>query len=119
LVYLCQQLHGAGKKMEAKGIFNRNRLRAEDFEGELGNELKAMKYEKAKDTQPIKDMFEPISMPADKYLRMPTNIKIEFIDKEDKIHQLEDLKGQKFIGVDAEWRPMVHRWMKNKGPAIL
>jgi hypothetical protein len=24
-----------------------------------------------------------------------------------------------FIGVDAEWRPQVHKWLKQKGPAIL
>ena len=32
---------------------------------------------------------------------------------------MEDLKGQRFIGVDAEWRPQVHRWQKQNGPATL
>ena len=30
-------------------------------------------------------MFEPISMPANEYLRFPLNIKIEFIDTEAKL----------------------------------
>lgn len=69
-----------------------------------------MKYDKTKDFKPVKDLFEPISAPANDHLRLPTNIKFEFIDTEAKIAELGDLKGQKFIGVDAEWRPQVHRW---------
>lgn len=64
-----------------------------------------MEYVKSKDFKPAKDMFEPISTPAGEYLRFPLNIKIEFIDTEAKIDMLKDLVGQKFIGVDAEWRP--------------
>lgn len=78
-----------------------------------------MKYEKGQDFKPVEDLFEPISMPSADYLRLPHNIKIEFIDSEAAISQLDDLKGQRFIGVDAEWRPQVHRWQKENGPAIL
>jgi hypothetical protein len=55
-------------------------------------------------------MFEPISTPAADYLRFPLNIKIEFIDTEAKIDMLQDLVGQRFIGVDAEWRPTMIKW---------
>ena len=94
LVHLCEQLFSAGKHMEAKGIFNRHRLRADKFPTrEIGDELKSMKYDKTKDVTPAKDLFEPISTPSENYLRLPTSIKIEFIDKEDQISYLEDLKG--------------------------
>jgi hypothetical protein len=63
-------------------------------------------------------MFEPISLPSKDFIRFPLNIKIEFIDTEKKISELEDLKGQKYIGVDAEWRPQPHRWYESKGPAV-
>lgn len=86
---------------------------------DVGDQLKSMKYEKARDFKPTKDLFEPVSMPANDHLRLPTNIKFEFIDTEQKISELEDLKGQRFIGVDAEWRPQVHRWQTNKGVATL
>jgi hypothetical protein len=110
--HLCEQLFSAGKKMEAKGIFNRGKLTKEDVDKisrgkDVGTQLENMKYEKDKDFRPIKDMFEPISMPANEFLRFPLHVKIEFIDTEAKIKELDDLRGQRFIGVDAEWRPPV------------
>lgn len=101
--------------MEAKGVFDRSKLKPEDVNKlskskNVGDQLKEMKYEKAKDFKPIKDLFEPISLPATDHLRLPTKIKFEFIDSEQKISELKDLEGQRFIGVDAEWRPQVHRW---------
>jgi hypothetical protein len=122
--HLCEQLFSAGKKMEAKGIFNRGKLTKEDVDKisrgkDVGTQLENMKYEKDKDFRPIKDMFEPISMPANEFLRFPLHVKIEFIDTEAKIKELDDLRGQRFIGVDAEWRPKVHEWQENKGPATL
>ena len=96
--HLCEQLFYAGKKMEAKGVFDRSKLKAEEVNKvsngkEVGTELKNMKYDKAKDFKPTKDMFEPISTPASDYLRFPLNIKIEFIDTEAKIDMLKDLVG--------------------------
>jgi hypothetical protein len=122
--HLCEQLWFAGKKMEAKGVFERQKLKPEEVSKlsknkKVGDEIKAFKYDKTKDFKPIKDYFEPVSLPSTDYLRMPPSIKMEFIDNEQKVAQLEDLKGQKFIGVDAEWRPQVHKWQKQNGPAIL
>ena len=52
--HLCEQLFFAGKKMEAKGVFERAKLTAEQVNTiskgkNVGNELKEMKYEKTKD----------------------------------------------------------------------
>jgi hypothetical protein len=110
--------------MEAKGIFERQKLRVEDLNkidprNKLGNQIKEFKYDKSKDYKAVKDLFEPISTPSSEYLRLPVSIKMEFIDSEDSISMLEDLKGQKYIGVDAEWRPQIHKWQTNKGPATL
>lgn len=96
--HLCEQLFYSGKRMEAKGVFDRCKLKAEEVNKicngkEVGTELKNMKYDKTKDFKPVKDMFEPISTPASEYLRFPVNIKIEFIDTEAKLSMLEDLKG--------------------------
>ena len=111
----------------AKGIFVRNKLKADDFSlikasGKsklpVGKELAEMTYDETKDYHPVKDMFEPISLPSKDYMRFPLDVKIEFIDTEKKIQLLEDLKGQKYVGVDAEWRPAPHRWYEPKGPAI-
>jgi hypothetical protein len=87
----------------AKGIMVRNKLKADDFamitagtgktKIAVGKELESLKYEQAKDYEPTKDMFEPISVPSKDFLRFPLNIKIEFIDNEKKLSELEDLKG--------------------------
>lgn len=78
--------------MNAKGIFDRNNLTENDFDFEggknmrkLARELKNMKYDPNRDYKPYKDMFEPCSQPTNEYLRLPVDIKIEFIDTEDKI----------------------------------
>ena len=127
LVHLTDIVFGAGKKQMAKGIFMRNKLKAEDFSlikasGKsklpVGEELAEMSYDESKDYRPVKDMFEPVSLPSKEYMRFPLDIKIEFIDTEKKIQLLEELKGQKYVGVDAEWRPAPHRWYESKGPAI-
>ena len=122
--HLCEQLWFAGKKMEAKGVFDRSKLKPEEVNklsksNDVGDQLKAFKYDRSKDFKAPKDLFEPLSSPPNDYLRLPTNIRFEFIDNEQKIKELEELKGQRFIGVDAEWRPQVHRWQTNKGPATL
>ena len=84
--------------MEAKGVFDRSNLKPEDVNKlskskDVGDQLNEMKYEKAKDFKPIKDLFEPISLPATDHLRLPTKIKFEFIDSEQKISELKDLEG--------------------------
>jgi len=85
--------------MEAKGIFLRNNLKAEDFNFEgknrnfIGHEIKKMQYDESKDFSPMKDMFEPISFPPKEYLRLPVDVNIEIIDTNNKIKILETLIG--------------------------
>ena len=78
----------------AKGIFMRNKLKAEDFsiiktglksKLPVGEELDEMSYDETKDYQPIKDMFEPVSLPSKDYMRFPLDVRIEFIDTDKKI----------------------------------
>ena len=88
--HLCEQLFYAGKKMEAKGVFDRSNLKPEEVNKlskskDVGDQLQDMKYDKTKDHTAIKDLFEPISLPANDHLRLPTKIKFEFIDSEQKI----------------------------------
>lgn len=75
--------------MEAKGIFDRCKLKPEEVNKlspkMVGDQLKEMNYDRTKDFKPIKDLFEPISEPAGDHLRLPTSIKFEFIDTEAKI----------------------------------
>lgn len=78
-----------------------------------------MKYDESKDFKAEDDLFEPISQPSKDYLRLPLDIKIEFIDSDKGLSHLDDLMNQKYIGVDAEWRPMLHKWHKTKGPCTL
>jgi hypothetical protein len=51
-------------------------------------------------------------------MRLPVDVKIDFIGTEDKVSALKSLIGQKYIGVDAEWRPQIHKWHKTKGVAL-
>ena len=108
-VYLCEQLFQAKYKMEAKGVFDRSELNEEEWnkhsKSYAGQKLQKMKYNKEMDHKPLKDLFEPISLPANEHLILPSNIKFEFIDSEHSISKLKVLEGQRFIGVDAEWRP--------------
>ena len=64
-----------------------------------------MKYDKSKDYTPPDDLFEPCSLPRKDYLRFPVDVQFDFINSEENIDKLNNLIGQKYIGVDAEWRP--------------
>ena len=52
------------------------------------------------------------------YLRLPADVKLDFIDNENKIDKLMKLSGCKYVGVDSEWRPQIHKWHKTEGVAI-
>lgn len=43
-------------------------------------------------------------------MRLPENVKIEFIDTEERVQLLEELVDSRYIGVDSEWRVQVHKW---------
>lgn len=51
---------------------------------------------------------------------MPEGYKVHFIDSEEKLSLMKVLIGQKYIGVDAEWRPERPSWgIMGNGPSIL
>ena len=125
LAILCEMLMFQGRNMEAKGIFDRNKLTANDFNFEGGKnktamaqQLMKMSYDKSKDYQPSEDLFEPCSMPRKDFLRFPVETQFDFIDSEEKVDKLNALLGCKYIGVDAEWRPSMHKWHKTEGLAL-
>lgn len=92
LAMLCEMLVQNGKNMEAKGIFDRNKLTVNDFDFEGGKNktavaqrLAKMNYDKNKDYIPADDLFEPCSLPRKDYLRFPVDVNFDFIDSEEKI----------------------------------
>jgi len=108
---------------EAKGIFIRNGLKVSDFnkivngKNKVGADIDKHKYVKEKDWKPVEDLFEPVSSPHKDYFPLPVDIKYDFIDTEELVNKLRVLQGQKYIGVDSEWRPQVTRWHEVLGPA--
>lgn len=78
LIHLVVHLYdkGGDYKMQAKGVYLRNKLNEKDFQNYpieskkfsgIAKDLESMKYVKAKDFQPIEDLFEPISRPIRGY----------------------------------------------------
>ena len=79
-----------------------------------------MEYDQTKEYQVPKDRYAPVSVPENEYQRLPQGYKVVFIDTEDKLDQMKILIGQKYIGVDAEWRPDRPSWgIMPNGPATL
>jgi len=38
-------------------------------------------------------------------LRLPANVKVTFVGKEQDCHLLKTLYGKDMVGMDSEWRP--------------
>ena len=133
LVHVCVLLFNSGPhKMCAKGIYDKYKLTEQDFittfeyfTGNIKNhsyvakQIEQMNYDGKQDFQATKDYFDPVSKPSDDYLRLPQDVQVEFIDKENKIDLLKSLIGQQYIGVDAEWRVNLHKWHQAQGVAVL
>lgn len=127
LSIMVTNLVSAGKKHMAKGIYDRHKLTEKDFVNKetgrnksgLAKDLENMVYEENKDFKPLKDLFEPISTPTADHLRLPADLLVEFIGQEAHVKKMEVLVGQKMIGVDSEWRPVVSKSNKTKGIALL
>jgi hypothetical protein len=67
---------------EAKGVMQRHNIKGKDFPKNLqgiAKDLDNLKYNKDKDFKPEKDLFEPKSLPPEQYLRLPVELKVEFI----------------------------------------
>ena len=66
------------------------------------------------------DEFSPVSQPLSEYIRLPEGYQVTFIDSEEKVSLMKVLIGQKYIGVDAEWRPERPSWgIMGNGPSTL
>ena len=84
LVILIELLHSKGRLHEAKGVMKRHNIEISDFPEKLqgiAKDLDNLKYDPEKDFKPEKDLFEPKSIPPEKYMRLPVNLKVEFIGK--------------------------------------
>lgn len=49
------------------------------------------------------DLFDPVSTPVEDYFRVPIDVEVHLITKDEHVHQLEKLIGQKYIGLNAKW----------------
>lgn len=67
----------------------------------------------------MEDTFAPISTPSAEYMRLQPSVKVYFIDTEANINKMTTLIGKRFIGLDAEWRPLIYASHPSIGPAIL
>lgn len=120
LAILCENLIKNKMRTYAKGIFLRNKLAENDFRAKgIAKDLVNAKYDEEQDFKPIKDMFEPVSLPADEHLRFPVDNYFVGIYKEADIKQLQPLVGQRFVGVDSEWRPQLTKFHTTQGVATL
>lgn len=104
----------------------RHKLKITDFtgftheSGEIGKYLKNLDYDSKLDFQVREDKFEPLSVPQEDHIKLSDKIEVQFITHENDIPKLESLVGQKYVGVDAEWRPERPSWgYIAQGPSIL
>jgi len=111
LVFLILKLFNADRRHEAKGVYTRHNITQAHFaeflpkKAGIAKDLEAMKYDPSKDYQVELDLFEPVSKPSESYLRLPTDIEVKFISREEDVAQLKKLEGLPYVGVDSEWRP--------------
>jgi len=56
------------------------------------------------------DVFGPLSQ--GEYIRLPENVKVQFVSKNEEIKLLDELLNEKFVGVDSEWRPELTKFHK-------
>jgi hypothetical protein len=120
MIFLVKHVYAKNRHF-ALGIYIRNQLTLKDFEDcaidtksmvAIAKDLDSMKYDQNKDTKPREDLFEPVSEPVEAHIRIPVDLQLQFIQEEKDVHMLEVLIGKKFIGVDSEWRPSMHKWSK-------
>ena len=48
-------------------------------------------------------MFDPVSKPLEDFMRVPTDVKVYFIDNDEKVKHLDLLKGQKYLGISCKY----------------
>lgn len=111
LAMLCESLAKENRMDEAKGIYQRNGLKVNHFnqlsggKNKIGADIDKHKYRKENDWKVQEDLFEPMSSPHQDYIKIPIDVTYVFINTEELVNKLQVLRGQKYIGVDSEWRP--------------
>ena len=129
LSMLCYRLFSK-RPHEAKGVFIRGELTADDFTktniyerreklAEYGKSIEQMEYHMLEDYQVKPDQFGPITEPIVNNLRLPDDVSVTFIGNEGDIDLLENLEGSEYIGIDSEWRPQLCTWQKMHGIAVI
>ena len=114
LGYLVEDLNHKGKKIEAKGIMIRNKVETH-VRAEVLESLQGVEYDEAKDTSLQQyDAFEPLSKPANEYIKLPDHVSVTWIGTDEDCKKLEVLLEDEFIGVDSEWRPQLTQIHKTK-----
>ena len=55
-----------------------------------------------------------MSRPIDDYIKLPDEVKVEWIGKEDDVPKLKDLLEEPLIGIDSEWRPELSQYHRTR-----
>lgn len=105
LGYLVEDLAHNNKFIEAKGIMQRHNVESY-MRPEVKEKLANIEYEESKDSSLyLYDEFEPLSRPIEDYIKLPDNVKVEWVGSEDDVAKLKELLNEPLIGLDSEWRP--------------
>ena len=90
----------------AKGVQLRNNLPDHVIKENIREALDQIEYE---ERQGPEDVFGPVT---ENCLALPASVQTQFIDTEEACEQLRDLIGKPVIGLDAEWRPNLTKFIK-------
>ena len=114
LGYLVEDLAHNKKFIEAKGIMQRHGV--ENYiRVEVKDKLDNVDYDEVKDSSLyLYDEFEPLSSPIEDYIKLPENVKVEWIGTEEDVPKLKELLNEPFIGMDSEWRPELSQYHRTR-----
>jgi hypothetical protein len=119
LGYFVEDLTHKSNMNIAKGIFLRNNLSEHDVRPEIYQLIDDHQYLEAEDDSANHvDKFGPLSSPVENYKSLPEHVEVQMVERDDQVEQLDELLGEKYIGVDSEWRPSLVRFHKTY-PALL
>jgi hypothetical protein len=105
LGYLVEDLAHNNKLNEAKGIMQRHGVESY-IRIEVKERLENLDYDESQDSSLyLYDEFEPLSRPIEEYIKLPDNVKLEWIGSEEDVPKLSELLSEPYIGMDSEWRP--------------
>jgi hypothetical protein len=77
---------------------------------ETKEKLSKIDYDPKQDV-PQSDLFGPITKDT---LVLPEDVSVEIISDISNLKKLDALLSEKYIGVDAEWKPSFGRFQKSK-----